>query len=103
MESESPFFMGKLVLQEKQSKGGYMRYGAMNFPVRPALQELQEIAALGFHYIELAMHPPQSHHSLLKRQRKQLLNALQEGRMEGICHLPAFVILHKWYVSLAFL
>ena len=80
-----------------------MRYGAMNFPVRPALQELQEIAALGFHYIELAMHPPQSHHSLLKRQRKQLLNALQEGRMEGICHLPTFVILHKWYVSLAFL
>ncbi|MGO9738823.1 MAG: hypothetical protein ACLPVO_15530 [Desulfomonilaceae bacterium] len=32
-----------------------MRYGAMNFPVRPVLQELKEIAALGFDYVELAM------------------------------------------------
>ncbi len=68
-----------------------MRYGAMNFPVRPVLQELKDIAALGFDYIELAMDPPQSHHSLLKQQRKELLNALQESRMEVICHLPTFV------------
>ena len=32
-----------------------MRYGAMNFPVRPVLQELKEIAALGFDYVELAI------------------------------------------------
>ncbi|MGO8878473.1 MAG: sugar phosphate isomerase/epimerase family protein [Desulfomonilaceae bacterium] len=68
-----------------------MRYGAMNFPVKPVLQELKEIEALGFDYVELAMDPPQSHHSLLKQQRKELLNALQESRMEVICHLPTFV------------
>ena len=35
-----------------------MRYGAMNFPVRPVLQELKEIANLGFDYVELVMDPP---------------------------------------------
>lgn len=68
-----------------------MRYGAMNFPVRPVLQELEEIATLGFDYVELTMDPPQSHHSSLKRQRKELLNALKNSQMPVICHLPTFV------------
>ena len=68
-----------------------MRYGAMNFPVRPVLRELKEIAALGFDYVELTMDPPQSHHSSLKRQRKELLNALQNSQMQVICHLPTFL------------
>ncbi len=48
-----------------------MRYGAMNFPVRPVLQELKEIAALGFDYVELDMDPPQSHHSFVREKTRQ--------------------------------
>jgi len=68
-----------------------MLYGAMNFPVRTVLQELEEIAIQGFDYVELTMDPPQSHHSSLKRQRKELLTALQNSQMLVICHLPTFV------------
>jgi len=40
-----------------------MRYGAMNFPVKPVLNELKEIAARGFDYLELTMDPPQAHYT----------------------------------------
>ncbi len=56
---------------EKQSEEVDMRYGAMKFPVRPALQELKEIATLGFDYVELAMDPPQSHHSFVREKIRQ--------------------------------
>ena len=35
-----------------------MLYGAMNFPVRPFLDELEIFSSLGFDYLELAMDPP---------------------------------------------
>jgi sugar phosphate isomerase/epimerase len=76
---------------DEQSGGVDMLYGAMNFPVRPVLLELEEIAALGFDYVELTMDPPQSHHSSLKRQRKELLKALEHTKMQVICHLPTFL------------
>ena len=31
-----------------------MKYGAMNFPVKPVPQEIERIAGLGFDYVELA-------------------------------------------------
>ena len=34
-----------------------MLYGAMNFPVRPVLEELDSIAELKFDYFELTMDP----------------------------------------------
>ena len=38
-----------------------MRFGAMNFPVSPILQEIEAFAALGFDFLELAMDPPAAH------------------------------------------
>jgi len=35
-----------------------MKYGAMNFPVKPVLEEIQKISDLGFDYVELALDPP---------------------------------------------
>jgi hypothetical protein len=32
-----------------------MQYGAMNFPIKPVADELADIAALGFDYLELTM------------------------------------------------
>ncbi|MBI5250570.1 MAG: sugar phosphate isomerase/epimerase [Desulfomonile tiedjei] len=68
-----------------------MQYGAMNFPVRPVLQELESIAALGFDYLELTMDPPHAHHSTIRAQKDDLLMSLERHRMPVICHLPTFL------------
>ena len=68
-----------------------MLYGAMNFPIRPILDELEEINMLGFDYLELAMDPPQAHHRMIRQQKKKLLKALDGFKMGLICHLPCFV------------
>ena len=68
-----------------------MRYGAMNFPVRPVLEELDVISGMGFDYLELAMDPPQAHYELIHQQMTELLRALDRSKMGLICHLPTFV------------
>lgn len=68
-----------------------MRYGAMNFPIKRVVDELEEIAAMGFDYLELTMDPPQAHYSVIRRQRNSILRALNSHRMGLICHLPTFV------------
>jgi sugar phosphate isomerase/epimerase len=68
-----------------------MIYGAMNFPIRPILEELEAISGLGFDYLELAMDPPQAHYGLIGQQREELLRALDRANMALVCHLPTFV------------
>ncbi len=68
-----------------------MLYGAMNFPIRPLLKELDIISGLGFDYLELAMDPPQAHYKIIHQQREELLRALDHFKMGLICHLPTFV------------
>lgn len=70
-----------------------MRYGAMNFPVRPLLEELESLAALGFDFLELAMDPPAAHHATIRFQKDDLLAALARHGMRLVCHLPTFVSL----------
>jgi len=68
-----------------------MQYGAMNFPIKPTCQELEDIAALGFDYLELTMDPPQAHYSSIRQQMNSILSALNSHAMNVICHLPTFV------------
>lgn len=68
-----------------------MLYGGMNFPIRPILQEIEEIASLGFDYLELAMDPPRAHFGMIQQQRDEILKALDRYSMGLICHLPTFV------------
>jgi sugar phosphate isomerase/epimerase len=68
-----------------------MLYGAMNFPIRPVLQELGTISALGFDYFELTMDPPEAHHQIIDQQREQIISALAQNNMKAICHLPSFL------------
>jgi len=68
-----------------------MLYGAMNFPVRPVLQEVEDLLKLGFDYVELTMDPPQSHHSSLRRKKKAILSLLNDNGMAVVCHLPSFL------------
>lgn len=68
-----------------------MLYGAMNFPVRPVLRELETISGLGFDYLELAMDPPKAHYETVRQQKDELLRALDRSKMGLVCHLPTFV------------
>ena len=68
-----------------------MLYGAMNFPVKPILEEIEDIAALGFDYLELAMDPPNAHYSTVRDDRAKIQSALAAHSMQLVCHLPTFV------------
>jgi sugar phosphate isomerase/epimerase len=68
-----------------------MRYGAMNFPVKPLIAEIDAIGALGLDFFELAMDPPQAHYSQVRAQRRAVLAALQHHHLELVCHMPTFV------------
>jgi sugar phosphate isomerase/epimerase len=68
-----------------------MRFGAMNFPVIPVLDEIDSFAGMGFDYLELAMDPPMAHHSSLSSKKKEIVSALQDNGLGLICHLPTFL------------
>lgn len=68
-----------------------MRYGAMNFPIMPVLEQIEDIARLGFDYVELAMDPPMAHWSQLAAERAAIGRALADHGLGLICHLPTFV------------
>ena len=70
-----------------------MLYGAMNFPIKPLLEELHTISGLGFDYLELTMDPPQSDHATIRGLRAALLEALDRSGMKLVCHLPSFLYL----------
>ena len=68
-----------------------MKFGAMNFPVSPLLQEIDTFASLGFDYVEIAMDPPMAHYSLLSANQKEIVRRLETHGLDVICHLPTFV------------
>ena len=68
-----------------------MLYGAMNFPIRPVLKELDSIAELNFDYFELTMDPPLAHYKVIREEKKSIIKALTRHKMKIICHLPSFV------------
>lgn len=68
-----------------------MLYGAMNFPIKPVLEELDRIHDLGFDYFELTLDPPCAHYSEINRLAADLAHALNRYGMGLVCHLPTFV------------
>ena len=68
-----------------------MKYGAMNFPVIPVLEELEAISMMRFDYMELTLDPPQAHYRVIERQAEALLKSLDQYGMSLVCHLPTFV------------
>jgi sugar phosphate isomerase/epimerase len=68
-----------------------MRFGAMNFPVRPLIEEIKAIGAMGFDYLELTLDAPMAHHEVLRRHKRQVLAALSDCGLGLVCHLPTFV------------
>lgn len=68
-----------------------MEYGAMNFPIKPVLDEIEEFAALGFNYLELTMDAPQAHYQVVRRELAAIRRQLNQNGMKVVCHMPTFV------------
>ncbi|CCK81942.1 sugar phosphate isomerase/epimerase family protein [Desulfobacula toluolica] len=68
-----------------------MKYGAMNFPIKPVLEELEKISGLGFDYLELTLDAPYAHYTKILEMENKLVNALKQHSMGLVCHLPSFV------------
>ena len=49
------FFVYDFPLATYDKRGVDMKYGAMNFPIKPLLKEIEDIGEMGFDYVELTM------------------------------------------------
>jgi sugar phosphate isomerase/epimerase len=78
-----------------------MKYGAMNFPVKPLLREIEEIGQMGFDYAELTMDPPEAIPQKILTQKRAIQNVLHRYRMGMVAHLPTFVWTSDLYESLS--
>lgn len=76
-----------------------MKYGAMNFPVKPLLAEIEEIGAMGFDYVELTMDPPEATPQKILAQKRSIKEILHRFSMGMMGHLPTFVWTSDLYES----
>ena len=77
-----------------------VKYGAMNFPIKPLLREVEEIGELGFDYVELTMDPPEAIPQKILSQKRAIQDVLHRYGMGVVAHLPTFVSTSDLYESL---
>lgn len=77
-----------------------MKYGAMNFPIKPILNEIQEVGELDFDYIEISMDAPEATPEKIIQQKNAIIKLLKNYNMEIIGHLPTFVFITDLYESI---
>jgi len=77
-----------------------MRYGAMNFPIKPLPKEIEEIGEMGFDYVELTMDPPEAIPAKIMSQKKKIQETLNRYEIGVVGHLPTFVWTSDLYESL---
>lgn len=77
-----------------------MKYGAMNFPIKPLLKEMEEIGEMGFDYVELTMDPPEATPQKILAQKRSIKELLNRYKMGIVGHLPTFVWTSDLYESL---
>jgi sugar phosphate isomerase/epimerase len=77
-----------------------MKYGAMNFPIKPLLKEIEEFGEMGFDYVELTMDPPEAIPQRILGQKRAILEVLHRYGMDMMGHLPTFVWTSDLYESL---
>ncbi len=68
-----------------------MKFGAMNHPLLPILDEIHLFADFGFDYLELTMDAPKAHYTTVQAQKKDILKALDRRGLGLVGHLPTFV------------
>ena len=77
-----------------------MKYGAMNFPIKPLLREIEEIGEMGFDYVELTMDLPEASPQKILGQKQSIRDLLARYGMGIMGHLPTFVLTSDLYESL---
>jgi sugar phosphate isomerase/epimerase len=77
-----------------------MKYGAMNFPIKSLLKEVEEIGQIGFDYLELTMDPPEATPQKILGQKRSIREILARYGMGTVGHLPTFVWTSDLYESL---
>jgi len=77
-----------------------MQYGAMNFPLRSVVKEIQEVGKLGFDYIELTIDAPEATPLKLIKQKKVIKEELKRSGMAIMGHLPTFLSTADLYESI---
>jgi sugar phosphate isomerase/epimerase len=92
--------MGALQFTSHSPRDEIMKYGAMNFPIKPLLREIEEIGEMGFDYVELTMDPPEAIPQKILAQKRAILKVQDRYRMGIMAHLPTFVWTSDLYESL---
>jgi len=77
-----------------------MKYGAMNFPIKPLLREIEEIGEMGFDYVELTMDPPEAIPQKILAHKRAILKVQERYQIGIMAHLPTFVLTSDLYESL---
>jgi sugar phosphate isomerase/epimerase len=77
-----------------------MKYGAMNFPLKSTVEEMEEIGKLDFDFVELAMDPPEATSEELLKRKKEILDVLSAYDMGIVAHLPIFPNISSPYQSI---
>lgn len=72
----------------------------MNSPIKPVINELKEIADLGFDYLELTMDAPEATPQKILAQKGEILDLLSSYNLVLIGHLPCFVSTADLYESI---
>jgi sugar phosphate isomerase/epimerase len=76
-----------------------MKYGAMNFPIKPLPKEIQEIGEMGFDYVEITMDPPEATPQKILSQKRAIKDLLGRYSLGVMGHLPTFVSTTDLYDS----
>jgi sugar phosphate isomerase/epimerase len=77
-----------------------MKYGAMNLPTKPIVEEIEVLGKLGFDYIELTIDAPEATPEIIQKDRNRIKEVLSNHQLEIIGHLPTFISIADLYESI---
>ncbi len=77
-----------------------MKYGAMNFPVKSLISEIEDIGRLGFDYVEISMDPPEALPERIRELKNEIGAVTEQYGMGMIAHMPTFVSTADLYESI---
>jgi sugar phosphate isomerase/epimerase len=77
-----------------------MKYGAMNLPIKPVVEEIEQLGRLGFDYIELTIDAPECTPEKIIKSRHTIKDLLHSYDLELIAHLPTFISIADLYESI---
>jgi len=77
-----------------------MKYGAMNFPAKSIVGEIDQLGKLGFDYIELTIDAPEATPEIILNNKDRIKETLSSYQLEVMGHLPTFLSVADLYESI---